>query len=137
MFFYFILHAQTLIKIKLTLPTLRQWQHSFTAFIFKYNHCSFLKTWLKKEIRFLFLCSNNRWSNKYYVWAGLYDEIFYSRPWNFYFERKVSKYFRKRNVYREKLLRLFTQSSFIHTIMIAFHSMSELTIFIFLVTGKF
>ena len=33
--------------------------------MFKYNCCSFLKTWLKKEIRFLFLCSNNRWSNKY------------------------------------------------------------------------
>ena len=29
---------------------------------------------------------------------GLYDEIFLSRPWNFYFERKVLKYFRKRNV---------------------------------------
>ena len=30
--------------------------------------------------------------------VGLYDEIFLSRPWNFYFERKMSKYFRKRNV---------------------------------------
>ena len=29
---------------------------------------------------------------------GLYDEIFLSRPWNFYFKRKVLKYFRKRNL---------------------------------------
>ena len=64
--------------------------------------------------------------------AGLYDEIFLSRPWNFYFKRKVSKYFRKRNVCREILFSLFTQSSFIHTIMIAFHS-QRLTVFIFLV----
>ena len=54
--------------------------------------------------------------------AGLYDEIFFSRPWNFYVERKVSKYFRKRNVCREILFSLFTQSSFIHTIIITFHS---------------
>ena len=54
--------------------------------------------------------------------AGLYDEIFLSRPWNFYFERKVSKYFRKRNVCCEILFSLFTQSSFIHTIIITFHS---------------
>ena len=33
--------------------------------------------------------------------AGLYDEIFFSRPWNFYVERKVSKYLRKQNVCRE------------------------------------
>ena len=33
-----------------------------------------------------------------YLKAGLYDEIFLSRPSNFYFERKVLKYFRKRNV---------------------------------------
>ena len=63
----------------------------------------------------------------------LYDESFLSRPWNFYFKRKVSKYFRKRNVCREILFSLFTQSSFIHAIMTTFHSERELTIFIFLV----
>ena len=66
--------------------------------------------------------------NQHSYWtlkAGLYDEIFLSRPWNFYFARKVSKYFRKRNVCREKLFRLFKQSSFIHTIMIRFHSLRE------------
>ena len=59
--------------------------------------------------------------------------MFLSRPWNFYFERKVSKYFRKRNVCHEILFSLFTQSSFIHTSMITFHSWKELTIFICLV----
>ena len=54
--------------------------------------------------------------------AGLYDGIFLSRPWNFYFERKGSKYFSKRNVCREILFSLFTQTSFIHTIMITIHS---------------
>ena len=33
--------------------------------MFKYNCCSYLKTWLKKEILFLSLFSNNHWSNKY------------------------------------------------------------------------
>ena len=65
--------------------------------------------------------------------AGLYNEIFLSRPWNFYSERKVSKYFRKQNVCCEILFSLFTQSSFIHTIIITFHSQRELTVFIFLV----
>ena len=32
---------------------------------------------------------------EYRLKAGLHDEIFLSRPWNFVFERKVSKYFRK------------------------------------------
>ena len=45
--------------------------------------------------------------------AGLYDEIFLSRPWNFYFEIKVSKYFRKRNV-------SWNIIQFVHTIK--FHS---------------
>ena len=67
------------------------------------------------------------------VKAGLYDEISLSRPWNVYFERKVSIYFRKRNVCREILFSLFTQSSFIHTIMITFHLYRELTILIFLI----
>ena len=65
--------------------------------------------------------------------AGLYDEIFLSRPWNFYFEGKVLKQFKKRNVCREILFSLLTQSSFIHTIMITFHLLRELTFFIFLV----
>ena len=38
--------------------------------------------------------------------VGLYDEIFLSRPWNFYFERKMSKYFRKRNACRENIIQL-------------------------------
>ena len=53
---------------------------------------------------------------------GLYDEIFLSRPWNFYFKRKVLKYFRKRNACREILFSFFKQSSFIHTIMITLRS---------------
>ena len=67
------------------------------------------------------------WNMKYfhkilfYLKVGLYDEIFLSRTWNFYFERKASKYFRKRNVCRQ-IFSLFTQSSFIHSIMITFHS---------------
>ena len=44
---------------------------------------------------------------------GLYDEIFLSRPWNFYFKRKVLKYFRKRNV-------SWNIIQFVHTIK--FHS---------------
>ena len=56
------------------------------------------------------------------VYRAYYDEIFLSRPWNFYFERKVSKCFRKRNVCCEILFSLFTQSSFIHAIMIMFPS---------------
>ena len=42
--------------------------------------------------------------------AGLYDKIFLSRPWIFLFERKVSKYFRKRNLCCEILFSLFTRS---------------------------
>ena len=42
--------------------------------------------------------------------AGLYDKIFLSRPWIFFFERKVSKYFRNRNVCCEILISLFTRS---------------------------
>ena len=64
----------------------------------------------------------NHFESSFLVKAGLYDEIFLSRPWNFYFERKVSKYFKKRNMCREILFSLFRQSSFIHTIMITFHS---------------
>ena len=55
----------------------------------------------------------NHFESSFLVKAGLYDEIFLSRPWNFYFERKVSKYFMKRNVCREII-------QFVHTIK--FHS---------------
>ena len=51
----------------------------------------------------------------------------------FNFKRKVSKYLRKRNVCCEILFSLFTQSSFIQTLMIAFHLQRELSVFIFLV----
>ena len=85
------------------------------------------KEW-KKQQRYVALLDNFRSSHqrcslrKGVLNAGLFDEVFLSRPWNFYFERKVSKYFRKRNVCREILLSLFTQSSFIHTILITFRS---------------
>ena len=49
------------------------------------------------------------------------------------FKRKLSTYFRKRNVCREILFSWFTQSSFVHTTIIKFRSKRELTIFILLV----
>ena len=49
------------------------------------------------------------------------------------FRKKSVEYFRKRNLCREILFSLLTQSSFIHTFMITFRSLRELTIFIFLV----
>ena len=78
----------------------------------------------KAEIDAIYLILHPKHPVRELLKAGLYDEIFLSRPWNFsfYFERKVSKYFRKWNVCREILFSLFTQSSFIHTIMITFHS---------------
>ena len=95
--------------------------------VFSYDFLS--QRWLK--FNFFESCIlSNRLVN---IKAGLYDEIFLSRAWNFYFERKVSKWFRKRSVCREISFSLFTQSTFIHTIMIRFHSWRELTIFIFLV----
>ena len=94
--------------------------HPGTSFI---PGLDFISITCKRSLRHGFhRCQKFEFILQMQLWASLYNEIFLSQPWNFYFERKVSKYFRKRNVCREILFSLFTQSSFIHTIMTTFHS---------------
>ena len=101
------------------ISSLRSWDFCIFIFpsYFPVSHC--FRGWSKKNLKIYDVINC---LNKNLMKAGLYDDIFLSRPWNFYSERRLSKYFWERNVCREILFSLFTQSSFTYAIMITFHS---------------